>query len=68
MQDPKEIVGRGYDVMAERYLEWSDLRASPVRTWFLGEALARIGNGTDVLDLGCGAGIPMTRRSHPVAA
>jgi cyclopropane fatty-acyl-phospholipid synthase-like methyltransferase len=61
MQDPKEIVERGYDRMAERYLEWSDRRPSPVRMWFLGEALARIGNGTDVLDLGCGAGVPMTR-------
>jgi hypothetical protein len=42
MQDPKEIVERGYDRMAERYLEWSDLRPSPVRMWFLGEALERI--------------------------
>jgi SAM-dependent methyltransferase len=60
MQDPKEIVERGYDRMAERYLAWSDLRPSPVRMWFLSEALARIGDGAEVLDLGCGAGIPMT--------
>jgi cyclopropane fatty-acyl-phospholipid synthase-like methyltransferase len=55
------MVERGYDRIAERYLEWSDLRPSPVRMWFLREALARIAEGADVLDLGCGAGIPMTR-------
>lgn len=55
------MVERGYDRIAERYLEWSDLRPSPVRMWFLGEALARIAEGAEVLDLGCGAGIPMTR-------
>ncbi len=29
--------------------------------WFLDQALARIDEGAEVLDLGCGAGIPMTR-------
>lgn len=61
MRDPKEIVERGYDRVAERYFEWSDLRPTPVRMWFLAEALARIADGAEVLDLGCGAGIPMTR-------
>lgn len=42
------MVERGYDRIAERYLEWSDLRPSPVRMWFLGEALARIAEGAEV--------------------
>lgn len=61
MRDPKEIVERGYDRIAERYLEWSDLRPSTVRLWFLDQAISRITDGAEVLDLGCGAGIPMSR-------
>jgi SAM-dependent methyltransferase len=59
--DPKRIVADGYDVIAQRYLEWSDLRPSPTRLRYLGLALDLIPAGSDVLELGCGAGIPMTR-------
>jgi SAM-dependent methyltransferase len=59
--DPKRIVADGYDVIAQRYLEWSDLRPSPTRLRYLGLALSLIPAGSDVLELGCGAGIPMTR-------
>jgi SAM-dependent methyltransferase len=58
--DPKRIVAAGYDTMAERYLEWSDLRPSPTRLRYLALALELIPPGSDVLELGCGAGIPMT--------
>ena len=58
--DPKRVVAAGYDTMAERYLAWSDLRPSPARLRYLALADALIPAGADVLDLGCGAGIPMT--------
>jgi SAM-dependent methyltransferase len=58
--DPKRIVADGYDAIAERYLAWSDLRPSPTRLHYLALALERIPPGSDVLELGCGAGIPMT--------
>jgi len=58
--DPKRVVASGYDAMAERYLAWSDLRPSAARLRYLALADALIPAGADVLDLGCGAGIPMT--------
>jgi SAM-dependent methyltransferase len=58
--DPKRIVAEGYDRMAERYLAWSDLKPSPARLRYLALALELIPPGSDVLDLGCGAGVPMT--------
>jgi SAM-dependent methyltransferase len=58
--DPKQIVAAGYDEIAERYLAWSDLRPSPTRLRYLALALELIPAGSHVLELGCGAGIPMT--------
>jgi ubiquinone/menaquinone biosynthesis C-methylase UbiE len=58
--DPKDIVARGYDAIAERYLEWSALRPSPARLGYLSLASERIPAGASVLELGCGAGVPMT--------
>jgi len=57
---PKAVVATGYDQVAERYLTWSPLRPSAARRWALALADERIPRGTDVLELGCGAGIPMT--------
>ena len=59
--DPKRLVAAGYDVIAPAYLEWSALRPSPVRLHYLQRAVDLIPPGADVLELGCGAGIPMTR-------
>jgi SAM-dependent methyltransferase len=58
--DPKQIVADGYDRMAERYLAWSDLRPSETRLRYLAAALELIPPSSAVLELGCGAGIPMT--------
>lgn len=58
--DPKRIVAEGYDAISERYLAWSALRPSETRLRYLGVALDLIPAGSDVLELGCGAGIPMT--------
>ncbi|MBA2380867.1 MAG: class I SAM-dependent methyltransferase [Chloroflexi bacterium] len=48
--------------MAERYLAWSALSPSDARIRALELADALIPAGTDVLELGCGAGLPMTAR------
>ena len=58
--DPKRVVADGYDMIAERYFAWSDASPSPTRLAWLDRAVHRIPVGTDVLDLVCGAGIPMT--------
>jgi SAM-dependent methyltransferase len=60
VSDPREVVARGYDVAAQRYLEWSALRPSPARLAYLSRACKLIPAGARVLELGCGAGIPMT--------
>ena len=59
--DPKRIVADGYDTIAERYLAWSALRPSPARLRYLNLAVELVPPGSDVLELGCGAGIPMTK-------
>jgi SAM-dependent methyltransferase len=60
--DPKRIVADGYDRIADRYLTWSALRPSAARLQALELADEVIPRGVDVLELGCGAGIPMTAR------
>ena len=59
--DPRQIVEAGYDLIADRYFAWSDERPSAIRRRWLERALDRIPTSTDVLDLGCGAGVPMTK-------
>ena len=59
--DPKRIVADGYDRVAAQYLAWSGLRPSAARLRALDLAEERIPRGSDVLELGCGAGEPMTR-------
>ena len=60
--DPVAIVAAGYDRIADRYLAWSPLRPSAARLRALDLADDRIPPGAEVLELGCGAGIPMTAR------
>jgi SAM-dependent methyltransferase len=53
-------VARGYDEVAQRYLEWSPLQPSGARLAYLQRADELIPAGARVLELGCGAGVPMT--------
>ena len=67
-RDPKEIVARGYDAIALRYAEWAGRVQSPVLEW-LRDLDARLRDRADVLELGCGRGVPGTRelaRRHRV--
>jgi cyclopropane fatty-acyl-phospholipid synthase-like methyltransferase len=59
--DPKQLVASGYDGITGSYL--ARYGASTVRDAWLAELLQRLPaqGGARVLDLGCGAGIPVAR-------
>src|SRR6266536_716075 len=68
VRNPKEIVARGYDAIALSYAEWAGAVVSPALEW-LRELDSRLPDGADVLELGCGRGVPGTRelaRRHRV--
>ena len=60
-RDPKEIVARGYDAIALRYAEWAGCVASPAMAW-LRDLDARLPERSNILELGCGRGVPGTRQ------
>jgi SAM-dependent methyltransferase len=60
-RDPKEVVARGYDAIALRYAEWAGRVSSPALEW-LRDLDARLPDNADVLELGCGRGVPGTRQ------
>jgi 2-polyprenyl-3-methyl-5-hydroxy-6-metoxy-1,4-benzoquinol methylase len=57
--EPKLLVARGYDAIAERYFQ--QYGRSQVRDRWLEELVALLPRRARVLDLGCGAGIPIAR-------
>jgi len=59
-RDPKLVVAHGYDVIAGTYLEHHG--QSVVRDRWLREMSARLPEAARVLDLGCGAGVPVAHR------
>src|ERR1051325_572593 len=62
MNDQKQIVRDAYDRIAERYLEWRNRqpREEELTRW-VKMAHDYVKPGGNILDLGCGAGIPLTR-------
>jgi predicted TPR repeat methyltransferase len=67
-RDPKEIVARGYDAIALRYAEWAGQIDSPAIEW-IRDLDARLPDRADVVELGCGRGVPVSRelaRRHRV--
>jgi SAM-dependent methyltransferase len=67
-RDPKEIVARGYDAIALRYAQWAGRIDSPVLEW-VRDLDARLRDRSDILEVGCGRGVPATRelaRRHHV--
>jgi SAM-dependent methyltransferase len=58
--DPKSVVAHGYNVIAAGYLE--RFGHSQVRDRWLNELMARLTKHARVLDLGCGAGVPVARQ------
>jgi SAM-dependent methyltransferase len=63
MADPRtDTVRRGYDRLASSFLAWGVRVEGDPRGRFVDEFAAMLPVGGTVLDLGCGAGIPSTRR------
>ncbi|GLY49459.1 class I SAM-dependent methyltransferase [Lentzea sp. NBRC 102530] len=58
----KHIVEAGYDVIAERYVDWSAQITDDPRLRYLAEFDERLPDGAKVLELGCGAGVPCGRK------
>ena len=59
--NPKQVVKEGYDRIAEHYLEWAPTVRSEERARYTSVLLSKVLPGAEVLDLGCGAGVPTTR-------
>lgn len=61
MKDSKLIVAEAYDQIAERYLKWrgQQPREGELARW-LGLLSDEVQPGARVLDIGCGAGTPLT--------
>jgi cyclopropane fatty-acyl-phospholipid synthase-like methyltransferase len=57
--DKKTLVARGYDEIADAYID--RFGKSSVRATKLAEVVAHLSAGASVLDLGCGAGVPVAR-------
>lgn len=62
LQDPKRIVSEGYDKIAASYSEWAGQTGLLQRTKYTSRILRRLPDGSKLLELGCGTGIPTTRR------
>ena len=59
--DPKQVVEEGYDQMAERHHEWAQNARAEERARYASLVLDKLPRGAEMLDLGCGAGVPTTR-------
>jgi SAM-dependent methyltransferase len=60
--DPKQIVAAGYDCIAERYGRWALSVRAGERARYMALLLERLPPGSRLLELGCGPGLPTTRR------
>jgi SAM-dependent methyltransferase len=59
--DPVAVVEAGYDGMADEYLAYMADSGEDPRLRFLPDLMGPLEGRSDVVDLGCGAGIPATR-------
>jgi cyclopropane fatty-acyl-phospholipid synthase-like methyltransferase len=57
--DPKRLVEQSYDSIADRYLELS--ATDELRMERVSRLTERLSDGAAVLELGCGAGVPVAR-------
>ena len=61
--DPKRIVADGYDRIAEAFLAWGErVGGDEVRRRYLAALTDDLADGARVLELGCGAGVPVARQ------
>jgi ubiquinone/menaquinone biosynthesis C-methylase UbiE len=59
--DLRALVAESYDRIAERYLEWRAQQHRESTGQWVSVLSERLPPGSKVLDLGCGAGIPLTK-------
>ena len=59
---PGDVVGAGYVRIGDRYVDWAARIADDPRDRFVAELEARLETGAQVIDLGCGAGVPTGSR------
>jgi len=59
--DPKRLVAESYDRIGERYLQWRAEQHREGAVPWVSMLKERLAPRSEVLDLGCGAGIPLTR-------
>jgi SAM-dependent methyltransferase len=57
-----QIVADGYDAIGEAFAVWRKQIVGDPRTEWEDELVSRLSHGARVLELGCGAGTPETRR------
>ncbi len=62
MTDPKKIVARGYNSITQSYLQLIESVGPLVREKYLNVISESLPAGARILELGCGAGVPMTKR------
>jgi cyclopropane fatty-acyl-phospholipid synthase-like methyltransferase len=60
-KDPKKIVEQGYDAIGRRYTAWAATDETDLRMRYVFKLLDRLPVGSRVLELGCGAGVPVAK-------
>jgi ubiquinone/menaquinone biosynthesis C-methylase UbiE len=60
--DPKRIVADGYDHIAEQHEVWACSVRIDERAKYTALLLEKLSEGAEVLELGCGSGIPTTQQ------
>lgn len=60
--DPKQVVADGYDSIAEQHEAWAGGVRVEERARYTAVLLEKLAEGAEVLELGCGSGIPTTQR------
>jgi len=61
LENPKSHVEHGYDIIADKYLAWSSPRPTTTRMAYIADLVKKLPAGADILELGCGAGVPATQ-------
>ena len=60
--DPKQIVAQGYDNIAEQHEKWASSVRIEERAKYTALLLEQLPEGSDILELGCGTGVPTTQQ------
>ena len=61
MDNPKKIVAKGFDSITDDYLKLIDSMGLTVRDKYLNVLTESLPAGAWILELGCGAGVPMSK-------